>query len=210
MNDPNKEPIHVEFDARLRASFDPNLLAVYSDWLQERGDPRGSLIRVQLDARRSNGPVARYDFELDEYGEDSLVLREPEEIVSATLLNSNWHRWFGPIQPRSVRFTWSGGFVREAEVRAAPQSWPSCRPLLCLQSLRFVRALRVSQRNFSGSLEGLDSAACLEELSWRVDRSDAISPLRGVQLPRLTKLKMELAVALSADDILGLVAMLVI
>ena len=86
------EAIHPGLDAILRARFDdPATVAVYADWLEEREDPRGTLIRMQS---------------------QPTVEGEPD---CEAFIGRHWERWLGDVLPaptsdRSSTLTWRSGF----------------------------------------------------------------------------------------------------
>jgi uncharacterized protein (TIGR02996 family) len=91
-------PREEDFLEAIRAAPDddgPRL--VYADWLDERGDPRGEFIRLQ---------IALAGIPADDPG------RTPLERQERRLLNANWGRWGGPLRALGVeRFSFGRGFI---------------------------------------------------------------------------------------------------
>lgn len=113
----------------------PETWAVYADWLEEQGDPRGALMRLSPSSSAHGDLVAQY-----------------------------WGRWFGTI-PREAftRLEWENGFVSRVTVRSPAAvslftlpvmhfarelsiSLPFDAPLNGLDALPRLRHLRVSLR----------------------------------------------------------------
>src|SRR5947209_5479870 len=102
-------------DAFLRAIIegpdDDDLRLVYADWLDERGDPRGEFIRVQVELARPSGddgpPGARRRGELE--------ARERE------LLREHAGEWAGSLRGRAGPADFSRGFVET--IRARPEEF---------------------------------------------------------------------------------------
>ncbi len=105
---------------------DPSQYAVYGDWLQQRGDPRGELIALQLARRNTRESRER---------EERLILHPSIRVLP--LQQMQW-RW-GFIH--TLRFETHRHDAWEANGRA----WPTAllKPQLELPSCRFVRELMV-------------------------------------------------------------------
>ncbi|MEJ7601535.1 MAG: TIGR02996 domain-containing protein [Kofleriaceae bacterium] len=117
----------IEADPDARSGY-----AVYADWLQEQGDPRGELIAVQLareDAPDDPALLAR----------ESELLAQHEDDWLGGVTSDNWP--FG-----RTRVKWRRGFVSEAEVLTGYESVEaaiSLAELLQRPVGRFVRALEL-------------------------------------------------------------------
>jgi len=83
---------------------DDHLRLVYADWLEERGDPRGEFIRIQMELEQPS---------LDERGRLSLVIREKE------LLALHGKSWSGPLEGLASSYSFRKGFVDSAALTAA-------------------------------------------------------------------------------------------
>lgn len=125
---------NAELDERLLANPDDlSAYLVYSDWLSERGDPRGELIAIQakleelrpspkpLSSRASKRtPSLELDYERKNLSEPpakhapSPALTELE-AREAKLIADNASRWLGPLaaraQSKDLSFAWRLGFL---------------------------------------------------------------------------------------------------
>lgn len=87
---PEGEAVPPELEALIAVGNDtPQTWAVYADWLEEKGDPRGTLMRL-----------------------------DPSSTAHSDLVDQHWPRWFGEI-PREAfsQLTWANGFVSRAAIR---------------------------------------------------------------------------------------------
>ena len=92
---------HLEA-ALLRTPADEQLWRIYSDWLQERGDPRGELVRVDLQleeggadpqvVRRRSAIIERY--EPLWLGEDFMAVLRREKMARFPAVTVAWKRAF--------------------------------------------------------------------------------------------------------------------
>jgi uncharacterized protein (TIGR02996 family) len=140
-------PIYLEFwrrflDARPPAEAASNLAIeaailsapdardgylVYGDWLQQRGDPRGELVAVQL--AREDRP-------------DDIALRDREAELVARATDSLLDAARGDVLFERLRFTWRRGFLHG--VTFLGRSWAAVkayRELVGIPQARFVREL---------------------------------------------------------------------
>ncbi|MFT3840743.1 MAG: TIGR02996 domain-containing protein [Myxococcaceae bacterium] len=174
------EAIHPSLDECAREQFDaPELFQVYADWLEERGDPRGELIRMQLLAERFE--------QRQPLGENAwLVTHSDHHFLAEQIIRERWSEWFGALPRNSVKLTWEHGFVRLLEVL---ENCPlqSLAPLLSLPAMRFVRFVQ-AEHGFHGDAGGLPAASSLDCLHWSFSRTNALSPLAHAELPALTKM----------------------
>jgi uncharacterized protein (TIGR02996 family) len=98
---------------------------VYADWLEERGDPRHELIRVQLElARLDEGDDRRWE----------LLARERR------LLRAHGKHWAGPLRRFVKRYYFRRGFVEGVTLRAAA-FLENAGELFRLAPVRIVRLL---------------------------------------------------------------------
>ena len=116
------DPRHPELEAAITdAPESPASYSVYADWLQSLGDPRGTLIALQLAAEA-----------------------QPGKLGSAWAAELDRHREYllGPLAPHAVRegdvdvFEWRFGYIHRAYLRDARASVLS--PLLAHPSGRFL------------------------------------------------------------------------
>lgn len=133
-----EEAVSPELDARMIESrFDRETALAYADWLDERGDPRGTLIRLQSTA--------------GEYG------------AAVDWVSQHWERWFGACSPKGLQCQWNYGFVRSLEVWGlAGTELPE---LLARRSLHFLQTLEVWAREHVRSLGGLKNLPLLRHLT---------------------------------------------
>jgi uncharacterized protein (TIGR02996 family) len=147
------------FMAAIRASPDDDWLRlVYADWLEERGDPRGEFIRVQL-------ALARLPEHEERWAE--LAAREQD------LLQRHQAKWARPFEPFTYRRVFRRGLVEAVELHD-PCHYP--RGLDFLGCLAAVTALapvqEISWPACPGDLERLAASPLLATQS-------AIDPTPG-------------------------------
>jgi uncharacterized protein (TIGR02996 family) len=133
---------------------DPAPYLVYSDWLQERGDPVGELIVLGVAATASSETAAIAAFEK--------YVKQHENVL------------FGGI-PRvreCVQLTWHNGLIRAInDMGAVPLDPPTWQALLRLRVCEIVRTLSLSHFNDSCT-QAMDVAIAaaappaFTELSW--------------------------------------------
>ncbi|MCX5745896.1 MAG: TIGR02996 domain-containing protein [Proteobacteria bacterium] len=134
--------------------------AIYADWLQERGDPRGELIALQL----SDDPsLPRWE-------------RTPARVRIDELLAQHRDRWLGPLAPCLVRSVFERGFVAVAQLtdRVVPHpSWATVRDVvggIPATDASPMPILTVARDLDSAALVHLASLASpppLQSLGWR-------------------------------------------
>ncbi len=129
---PDREAHEPELEAMLReAPDDLERYLVYSDWLQERGDPLGELIALGVAASdESEDAVARFQ----------------------RCLRGHEARFLGPLAtrlPGEITLRWRYGFVQaiEASWGVSAEIW---RQLLDLRVCELLRELKVSLHGSSG------------------------------------------------------------
>jgi uncharacterized protein (TIGR02996 family) len=140
---------------------------VYADWLDERGDPRGEWIHVQLATEDRPG-----DAELRQREQDLLATHEAEWL--GRLSSSGY--W--PTVP--IQVAWRRGFVHRAEVRTQYETEEAAliyRELAALPAAALLRELRASVACSYGG--GGD------------DDSSLIEALRDRPLPTLRVLELD-------------------
>jgi uncharacterized protein (TIGR02996 family) len=115
---------------------DPSVYAVYGDWLQAQGDPRGELVSVQA-ALASTRDTKRF-MELKQT-ESRLLAKVTEQLAT---------------NGKAVNLTWRFGFVHQLELLDESLSLKS---LLQHPALRFVQGIRLA-------VPVDDQSAILEEL----------------------------------------------
>jgi uncharacterized protein (TIGR02996 family) len=163
---------------------DDPLRLIYADWLEERGDPRGEFIRVQMALTAPN---------LDAMRSRDLLLREME------LRAKHEAEWLGPLRQHLKGWTFRRGFLDEVDMdtRAFLEHAPAlfhAAPVRCLRARntgRLVRKLancpllaRLRQLSFAG---GLGSGCALGEHGLEVlARSPHLHSLRVLVLPEYT------------------------
>lgn len=175
------EAIHRELDARLRAHFDePSTVSVYSDWLEERGDPRGELMRMQSQPPIAGGPT------------------------DGAFIDRHWERWFG-VPPSGWNvwpgLTWRSGFVREAALCRASE-FPLSR-LWALPVMRFLQDLTLSAGAGPLAFAGLGQLPCLQVLRGRLNPGD-LAALAGQRLAALESLTLQFSNGVSDADVVAL------
>jgi uncharacterized protein (TIGR02996 family) len=100
---------------------------IYADWLEERGDPRGEFIRVQVEIARVQP------------GDDRLTqLRQREE----ELLSKYRRDWLGPLHSLAYQWHFKRGFPEEASLPAR-EFLHHAETLFRATPLRLVRLLKV-------------------------------------------------------------------
>lgn len=176
------EAIHPELDARLRARFDdPATLSVYADWLEERGDPRGTLMRMQSHPPIEGGPT------------------------DGAFIDRHWERWFEvPPSPPLLwcGLKWKSGFVREATLFREAAIGRS--RLWALPVMRFLEELSLLEGAGPRALAGLTQLPCLQALEALSLQPGHLAVLAGQRLLALEALTLELPRGLSDDDLTGL------
>jgi len=98
------EPVVSLAELRARPD-DRDLLLVYADWLETRGDPRGELIAVQEAEQRGESVEA---FERARARSIELIIEDAELRPDLGMLE--------PGPRRNVWAVWSGGFIRRLEL----------------------------------------------------------------------------------------------
>jgi uncharacterized protein (TIGR02996 family) len=205
-------PTNPELEARILTNPDDlEVYLVYSDWLSERGDPRGELIAVQ----RQLGQQP-----------DDATLKAREQA----LLDANGATWLGELVklgPKDLAVTWRWGFIDA--VRIGPPidqheyseiDFPdTIAQLMRLPGIGFLRVLVIGARGFddsptswSGCIEALVDAGVPPSLRslafsrgefWDISSTELgdLSPLYP-QLQHLRELSIELgAMSFGAMDL---------
>ncbi|HXG10133.1 MAG TPA: TIGR02996 domain-containing protein [Gemmataceae bacterium] len=178
---------------------------IYADWLEEQGDPRGELIRVQCAlARMPAGAAGRRELEERE----RQLLREVEAALSLPAILSDWEFHRGLLESASIRLR---AFAEHAEalVRLGPlrrlhvfNGWfrPNLATLQALASnpyLARVTSLELTEASISAQgVRELTASPYLEQLT-ALDLSSNVLGDEGVQvlagcpsLARLTRLAL--------------------
>jgi uncharacterized protein (TIGR02996 family) len=124
---------------------DEGLRLVYADWLQERGDPRGELIILQLQKRKA-------------------PLTEEESARESALIEAHVDAWQGKLARITQFVEFEGGFLHACSLREVPvwasrqREWRTVRHLGVQRDARFLGALLESEH-----LEGLRSLRVSDE-----------------------------------------------
>ena len=164
-------------------------MAVYGDWLEERADPRGTLMR--MDSQSTEGGLI-----------DDFILR-------------HWARWFSDVLPRPTRstgngLTWKAGFVRAAWFHF-PAGADLSR-LWALPVMRFLDEVSITRAIWRERLahlrgvgpspfEGLQQLPCLRVLeASRLGNGD-LALLAGQRLGALESLTLDFPAEPSEDDL---------
>lgn len=136
----------------------PEALSVFADVLEERGDPRGALMRAQL-----AGDAARV----------------------AELLRVQGRAWLGSLVPEETLVSWKPGHVTEVALRkAAP--FGLVRELVALPALRRVRRLALPSLPELSELGALEDLRELVLFSGRDDSWGSLAGVTLPALERLT------------------------
>ena len=90
---------------------DDSLRLMYADWLDDRGDPRGELIRVQCALARSSADIERTD----------LQMRERE------LLSEHSAEWVAPLSRRQTAGASAVGGMERSTRSPAQSAWSTGR-----------------------------------------------------------------------------------
>lgn len=158
---------------------DDQLRLIYADWLEERGDPRGEFIRVQMElAATKPDPHRAHD----------LLVREKE------LLAAHEEEWVRPLGSLLRGWTFRRGFLNEVEM--------SCGTFLSQAPALFqaapVRGLKVYYGNHLAddfancpylsrldklSIAGKNQTALGENGLLTLARSPYLTSLRALELP---------------------------
>src|SRR4051794_9091757 len=110
------EPIDPELEARLvQNPYDWKSWKAYADWLIERGEPRGQVMR----------------------GGSLSPSPEAQAIISA-----NWSRWFGTLPMGAVECDWRDGFVRDLRLKSSVPPDLTGPVLFLRRSLKFLQTLK--------------------------------------------------------------------
>jgi uncharacterized protein (TIGR02996 family) len=136
----------LELEQAIRTTAPPDdALAVYADWLQRQGDPRGVVAALDLARARAESPDERE--------------RLNQAFVDA--LSEHRAHLFGPFYAavNFVRLSWEGGLVIGIEIdttgRNAPEGWPFAdldlvEGLLALPICACLRSLHVNSGGTGG------------------------------------------------------------
>jgi uncharacterized protein (TIGR02996 family) len=160
------EPREPSLDAALLADpYDVNAAAVYGDWYQSRGHPRGELIALQIAEARDGkdmSPATRKH-----------LVRHKEPLLGSLAAYD---------QPgESSPYTWRLGFIRKLDIADADSAVELVRAVLAHPSGRFLCEARLRFSDGDAITATLDALrpAKLRELSVltyaRLDRIDAIA-----------------------------------
>jgi hypothetical protein len=193
------EPRNLELEELIGRDFQKSEAALlqYASWLEERGEPRGALIRLQIEAKRdTENQLNRLKHE-----KYPLIKRPWQEREARALVAEHWDQWFPGVSTKDVEFGWEAGFVRRATWRASSKE--SCGQLLSLPSLRFLRSLEIP-KEYGGNLEGLSMAKALESLDIDIGRPGLLDALRGQTLTSLVRLFAELSAAPGGPELRAL------
>src|SRR5262249_59488889 len=98
---PNVEELRMSLEqgflqAMIENADDDGVRLILADWLEERGDPRGEFIRIQVDRARPS---------LDELRQTMNERRESE------LLRAHEKEWVAPLRPWVREWRFVRGFV---------------------------------------------------------------------------------------------------
>ena len=142
--DVDGEPCEPELDRALRADpHDRATAAVYADWLQQRGHPRGALIALQQQAELAREAELAHEAEL--VREAELLLQREAPVLLGPLA-------VGP----DFELEWAGGFIRAARI-SDHRGWVDAEQmlweLLRHPSARFLRALEL--QSFAPNVAGI-------------------------------------------------------
>src|SRR5687768_8236847 len=88
--------------AIIESPDDDGIRLIFADWLEERGDPRGEFIRLQVERARPG---------LDE------VRRERNRLREKKLLDAHGRQWVAPLRPWVREYQFSRGFVDRVRIR---------------------------------------------------------------------------------------------
>lgn len=203
-----REPRNPELErAMVARPDDETAWAVYADWFADRGEPRGELIRLQLQRRREDEAIiAKMDAEPKRFlavqRTDDRLARERRE---GQLISTNWARWFGDVPAAALGTSWGFGFVSHAafgdarsprgfggDVLARLPEKVSCADVLRLPTLRFLRHVKISATD-ELELDGFEASPLLRR-AWLFCASGA--PLQRMLLkkrpaPALRQLRYE-------------------
>jgi uncharacterized protein (TIGR02996 family) len=174
--------------------YDPRSYAVYADWLQEQGDPRGELIALQIEAE------ARGDHDAARRHRVRASITRPD-LEDAL---------FGPSAQRNatpVQLTWRNGFVRRITLPSiTPDKAELLHAALAHPSARFLAELEIGH-----DLDGLDDLqAPIGVIAWQprpalrelrlgtsntTGRASVLEPIGNLEylwaaVPRLTELRV--------------------
>jgi uncharacterized protein (TIGR02996 family) len=175
---PARSAVPARIEAELLAAIyaapdDDGPRLVYADYLQQRGDPRGELIALQLAARPTREQRARASQLLAEHGK----------------------HWLGPLAAM-VKLTgmkFARGFLDSCELKG---TWEQV--MVDDPGWSTVRALRLGNAGLT-QLAALSTPLALEELRWeyrehgseRPYGSDAaVAAFRALRLPRLRRVEI--------------------
>ena len=121
VEDVGAEAVNAELDEAIFAGAPlSDVWPVYADWLDERGDPRGELIRVQSAPR---------------------INRAQERAV----LKWNRARWFGAQDPEDLMLAWEHGFVDALCVGHSMAQAVAVEQVLSLPVMRLLRRRLVAR-----------------------------------------------------------------
>jgi uncharacterized protein (TIGR02996 family) len=202
-----------ELEARILANpDDQEVYLVYSDWLSERGDPRGELIAVQR--------------QLGQRPDDAEL-----EAREQALLDANGATWLGELarlDPKDLAVTWRWGFIDAVRIGPPTDEYErseidfpgTIAKLMQLPGIGFLRGLVIGAKDF-GDHHPTSWSDCIEALAlagvprslqrlafsrggfWDISGTDLgdLSPLYP-QLQHLRELSIELgAMSFGAMDL---------
>ena len=137
-------PIDEAIEAKIESGDDrdDDLLQVYADMLQERGEPLGRQIALAQALARGAGEVAQLSAELDRAQRETLAA----EGLSSPALGVSWRN--GLIEGARIAVNWPGRWVDEVDPTEVLAG------LLSARAARFMRQLTFGLLDEEGDLSG--------------------------------------------------------
>jgi uncharacterized protein (TIGR02996 family) len=152
---------------------------VYADWLIERGEPHGELIRLECELARTDERSAR-----------ALELHQ----IIEPMLKTSWRLFAGELAPWASERSFHRGFVDEVSMSLGTFA----KHGEALFSRHPIRGLTVTPRPNVGKLARAPGLRLVEEL-WLPDPKGELAALATARLGRLKMLTLHHAVQPEAD-----------
>ena len=179
----------VEIEAALAADWDPEQLAVYGDFLQSMGDPRGELIAIDLAGRTNERAARKRELVVEWLGEDlATIVWHVGAVEHAFVHLGRRAPEMGTFALAELLAHPAGRYLRELTIEDAPPRISDALDLLAeaprtwLARLRLVDAVEGNVYALARALAAMPQLRYLE-VADRISRMLHIPPSIRVSRP---------------------------